>query len=101
MRTLICLLTRTLAGVAAQAQIPQLLSYQGKLLDGVGAPVPDGSYAMEFRFYDDCDAGNLLLTDSHAAVQTRDGIYSVLLGGGTLTPGVEPGATLLRLYGTD
>jgi hypothetical protein len=84
------LLVLALAAGLAQAQVPQLLSYQGKLLDDTGAPVPDGPYAMEFRFYDDCIGGNLLLTDTHVAVQTRDGIYAVLLGGGTLTSGLEP-----------
>ena len=90
MRTLTILLMVLAAAAAAGAQVPQLLSYQGKLVDGTGVPVPDGSYAMVFRFYDDCETGQLLLEDSHVAVQTRDGIYSVLLGGGTLTAGLEP-----------
>jgi len=97
MRSLTCLLTLALVAGVVQAQIPQLLSYQGKLLDDLGAPVPDGPVAMEFRFYDACTGGNLLLTDTHDTVQTRDGIYGVLLGGGTLTPGLE--SDLLSIFG--
>jgi len=77
-----------LTGVSAQ--VPELISHQGKLTDAAGEPVPNGTYSMEFRLYDACVGGDLLLTDTHA-VQTRNGIYSVLLGGGTLTPGLEPG----------
>ncbi len=71
------------------AQVPQLVPYQGKLLDVLGEPVPDGNYPMTFRFYDDCVAGSLLLTDTHPAVPTVNGIYSILLGNGTITPGSE------------
>jgi len=76
-------------GGSALAQVPELLSYQGKLLDNMGAPVADGNFAMEFRFYDACSGGNLLLTDAQAAVATVDGIYNVLLGSGALIAGVE------------
>ena len=87
MRSMTYLLALALAAAAAQAQIPQLLSYQGKLMDEEGAPVPDETYRMEFRFYDACVDGNLLLTDVHEAVETRNGMYAAMLGGGTLTPG--------------
>lgn len=97
MRNLTCLVVLALAAGLVQAQIPQLLSYQGKLLDDAGVPVADGVYTMEFRFYDACSGGNLLLTDTQVAVETRDGIYGVLLGGGTLTSGLEP--DLLSVFG--
>ena len=45
MRRLTLLLT-VLAAAGAMAQVPQLLSYQGKLLDGTGAPVADGPYGF-------------------------------------------------------
>jgi len=75
---------------ALSAGVPALISHQGRLLDDAGQPVADALYSMEFRIYDACSGGNLLLTDSHD-VETRNGIYSVLLGGGTLTPGIESG----------
>ncbi len=78
-----------LLATVVSAQVPQLVPYQGKLLDALGEPVPDGSYSMAFRFYDDCVAGTLLLTDIHPTAQTVNGIYSILLGNGTITPGTE------------
>jgi len=42
------------------AEIPQVISYQGKVTDAVGAPVADGIYAMRFRIYDDPNTGGLL-----------------------------------------
>ena len=66
-----------LAFTVGLCQVPPSVSYQGKLLDASGSPVVDGAYAMEFRFYDACTGGALLLTDSHPGVQTKDGIYSV------------------------
>lgn len=90
MKSTSCLLVLALAAAAAHAQVPQMLSYQGKLLDDAGNPVVDGDYPMEFRFYDACVDGDLLLTDLHPAVQARDGIYAVMLGGGAVSPGVEP-----------
>ena len=71
------------------AQVPELISYQGRLLDSLGQPVADGTYSMDFRFYDSCSGGNLLLSDLHNSVQTMNGIYSVLLGGGSTTPGLN------------
>lgn len=79
-----------LAALPAAAAVPGLIQYQGKLLDSAGVVVPDQTLAMEFRFYDACSGGTLLLTDTHDSVALSDGIYSVALGGGTITPGSEP-----------
>ena len=73
------------------AQPPELINYQGVLRDGGGEPL-DGSYDMVFRLYDDPSAGSLLLTDAHLAagsgsVTVVDGIFSVSLGSGSVTPG--------------
>ncbi len=71
------------------------ISFQGKLTTPAGTPVPDGSYDMTFRFYDAYTAGNLLLTDQHTsadgnAVSVSSGLYSAMLGGGTVSAGTEP-----------
>jgi hypothetical protein len=89
-RVLLATLAVWALAAAAVAAPPAMIQYQGKLLDAGGAPVPDGSYGMELRFYDDCVAGNLLLTDVHPAVATVNGIYNLMLGGGLITPGLEP-----------
>ena len=58
---------------ALSAGVPQVISHQGRLLDDAGVPVADAVYSIEFRLYDACSGGNLLLTDSHD-VETRNGI---------------------------
>ena len=82
-----------LSCVIAVGAPPELISTQGKLLDSSGVPVIDGDYEMTFRFYDSCVAGQLLLEDYHAVTPVTDGIYSVILGSGVLTAGIETGLT--------
>lgn len=74
----------------AVAEVPDVIAYQGKLLDGAGQPVADGAYDLTFRFYDAATGGTLLLTNQHAGASVVDGIYSVMLGGGAIYPGTEP-----------
>lgn len=82
--------------VGSAASPPGLLNYQGVLRDASDDP-QDGDFDMVFRFYDAdggaaCVGGTLLLTDSHLAVGTGavavdGGLFSVQLGGGSITPG--------------
>ena len=63
-----------------QADIPQILSYQGKVTDSGGVPVADGLYTMRFKIYDDPISGTLEWDSSPRLVQVTAGIFSVLLG---------------------
>ncbi len=74
--------------VLAQSAPPDLLTYQGTLADSAGTPLT-GNFAMAFRFFDAGVGGTLLLTDTHAAVGATEGLYTVLLGSGTITAGAE------------
>jgi hypothetical protein len=83
-----------LLGLIAQAGPDDArVSFQGRLANPMGVPVPDGWYDMVFRFYDAPAAGTLLLTDRHVAggspVTTSGGLYTVLLGGGDIVAGSE------------
>ena len=71
---------------SAIADIPQVISYQGKVTDTGGMPVADGTYTMQFRIYDDPSGGTLLWDDTHPSVQVTDGIFSVMLGESPLDP---------------
>lgn len=65
---------------AAGAVIPQLVNYQGYLLDGDGKTL-DGTHNITFRIYDGPQAGAAVLhEEAHATVQVRNGYFSVLLG---------------------
>jgi hypothetical protein len=59
--------------------IPLLLSYQGRLLDSAGGPVPDGIYAVTFKMYAESTGGSAFWTELQS-VQTRTGLFNVLLG---------------------
>jgi len=74
---LIILLSLTLA---ALAQVPQLINYQGKLLKPDGTPVADGPYAMTFAIYAQPTGGVALWSEPQTAVQVKKGLFSVLLG---------------------
>jgi len=56
------------------------ITYQGTLRNAAGVPVADGTYAMVFSIYDALANGNQVWTENHAAVTTKDGLFSVFLG---------------------
>ncbi|MEO0079597.1 MAG: hypothetical protein ABIK44_02820 [candidate division WOR-3 bacterium] len=59
--------------------IPKLLSYQGKLTDTLGRPVPDGNYQLTFRLYTQ-ETGGTPFWNETQTVRTKAGLFSVLLG---------------------
>jgi hypothetical protein len=63
--------------------IPRLLSYQGKLTDTLGQPVPNGNYTMMFLLYTVPSGGASFWSESQS-VTTKSGLFSVLLG--SVTP---------------
>jgi hypothetical protein len=66
-----------------QISIPRLFSYQGKLTDTTGAPLPDGTYNLTFRLYNQETGGSPIWTESQT-VEIKNGLFSVLLG--SVTP---------------
>jgi len=68
-----------LSGIAL-GQIPQLINYQALLLDpATSQPVPDGTYTIVFSIYDVPGGGSAIWDETHA-VETKNGLYSVMLG---------------------
>jgi hypothetical protein len=64
----------------AQAEIPQTISYQGKVTDTAGNPVADGTYTMRFRIYDAATAGTLEWDSGAQTVVLSNGVFNVVLG---------------------
>ncbi len=62
------------------AEIPQMISYQGKVTDASGTPVADGNYPMRFRIYDAATGGTPLWDSGDRTVAVSGGVFSVLLG---------------------
>ncbi len=59
--------------------IPRMLSYQGKLTDSLGNPVPDGNYQLTFRLYTEETGGSPFWTEAQT-ITVRNGLFSALLG---------------------
>lgn len=60
------------------AQVPQLINYQGKL-DSAGTPL-DGTRNLTFKIYKVATGGTALWSELQNNVQITNGIFSVLLG---------------------
>lgn len=78
-RHVLCVVVLLFLYYASPAQIPRTISYQGVLSDTSGTPRPDGSYAMTFRLYS-VPTGGSPLWNQNTVVQTRRGLFSVVLG---------------------
>jgi len=66
-------------GSLACAEIPHLISYQGKLGDKDGKPLT-GAYDITFRIYDAAVSGNLKWSEAHTGVVVNKGYFSLMLG---------------------
>ena len=65
---------------AASGQTPQLINYQGRLLDGTN--LVNGSVGLSLRLFDAASGGTKLYEDSNT-VAVADGLYSTLIGDNT------------------
>lgn len=62
------------------AEIPQVISYQGKVTDSGGTPVANGNYTMRFRIYNAASGGSLRWDSGNRTIAINDGVFNVLLG---------------------
>ena len=62
------------------AAVPPVISYQGKLMQPNGIPVPDGTYSIRFAIYDAPTGGTPLWSETNPSVQVKGGLFAVLLG---------------------
>ena len=80
------------------AQVPPLIKYQGRLLDG--GTLINGNVALVMRLYDDPSFGSLLYSDSNT-VSVADGLYTTMLGDnttyGSLTGALEHAQVYLEI----
>ncbi len=77
--------------------VPGMLSYQGKLTDSAGNPVPNGAFPLTFRLYPD-STGGVSFWSEVQQVQTRGGLFNCLLGKVTsITSFPEDGSAYLEM----
>jgi len=70
---------QTLSCHNQDAQIPELINYQAKLVDSTGQPVVDGGYVMVFSLYTDTTSRRQPIWSETQIVQTRNGLFNVFL----------------------
>jgi hypothetical protein len=61
------------------AAVPQLINYQGRLTNSIGAPL-DTTVALIFQIYADSNGVTSLWDETHPSVTITDGLFQVLLG---------------------
>ena len=66
----------------AYAEVPQYISYQGKLMDATGDKAVTGSITMTFRLYDASTGGTELWKEAHSIslAEADKGLFNVVLG---------------------
>ncbi|MCI0330832.1 MAG: hypothetical protein L0196_07765 [candidate division Zixibacteria bacterium] len=77
---LFCSMFTALAPSAALGAVPQLINFQGILKDGSGNPVPNASYSVAVRIYDEASGLNPALWSDTFSVNTTGGLFNVVLG---------------------
>jgi hypothetical protein len=85
--TAICLVL--LMALTVGAEVPPQISYQGRLVDDTGAPVPDGDYNFTFQLHehDPVVMGEPLLWSSGMVpVSVTDGLFVYYLGSNVPLP---------------
>lgn len=66
--------------VSVHAAVSPVLSYQGKLMQPDGTPVPDGRYSILFAIYDVPTGSEPLWSETNPSVQVKGGLFAVMLG---------------------
>ncbi len=69
----------------AEGEVPGTMTYQGRLTDELGNPVPDGPHDVTFRIYNESET---VVWEESYSVTTSEGLFQVELGsnGSPLTP---------------
>ena len=88
-RTLRALSVLLIFAVSAYAEVPKVISYQGRLTDADGNPVPDGNYDLTFQIveHDPPPLGETPLWSSGLqTVTVSDGLFVYYLGSNVPLP---------------
>lgn len=85
-RNFIAVLLLISASLTVLAEVPPMISYQGRLTDASGDPVVDGLYILEFKIYGSEDGSDLLWSSDQQKVDIVGGLFRYDLGSNTPFP---------------
>ena len=80
---------------SALADVPPLINYQGRLLDGTN--LVNGVVGLTLRLYDAPAAGTLVYADSNQ-VTVADGLYATQIGDGTVAGDLDLALTNAQIW---
>jgi hypothetical protein len=66
--------------------MPRTISYQGVLTTPTGTLIPDGSYALTVKLYENATGGTAVFTEDFPAVTVVRGLFNLILGSNTPIP---------------
>jgi hypothetical protein len=90
-KTLIYIVLLLFVGVAARAQAPQALNYQGVARDGSGFPLASTLLGMRLSVHDGSPSGTIVYQETQAPTTNSFGLYNVAIGNGTPVTGTLAG----------
>ncbi|MDH3892363.1 MAG: hypothetical protein OEV49_14910 [candidate division Zixibacteria bacterium] len=91
LRRLLLLSMLVLLPLSVVAAVPNMISYQGRLIDTAGDPIADGDYSVLFTIYDAESSGTVEWSETQT-VPVIDGLFAVKLGSvSPITPAVLDG----------
>ena len=88
--TLACLL---FAGIAAWAQVPSLMNYQGVARNAAGSPLASTNISLRLTVHDGSATGTSVYQETQSATTNTFGLYNVSIGAGTVISGTFAGIT--------
>jgi len=94
-RTAAVCMTMILTTGVLLAQVPNVINYQGRLVDG--ETLVNGDVSLELRIYDSATDGALLYADSNT-VTVVDGLYSTHIGDDTIMGSLTNALTNAMVY---
>ena len=89
MATTLCVALLLVWAVGALAEVPHIVSYQGRLTDADGTPVADGDYNITFQIFEHYPVPmgeSPLWTSGVQAVSVTDGLFTYYLGSNVPLP---------------
>lgn len=69
-----------IVSISVRAEVPKVISYQGKLTDNGGNPIADGAYLVKFIIYDSPAGGTDLWNSGYQNISTANGLFTYNLG---------------------
>ena len=81
-------------GLSLFADVPGMVSYQGRLFEDTGSPVNDISLPVSFSLFDG-ETGSVILWSESKAIEVENGLFNVILGDSvTIPPAIFSGLTV-------